>query len=606
MSVHTPELSSEPEDLLVRLARYPLWVYCLTAVVFYAFCDYGGDPGKLVRSLGDTDDALRLATVRDLLSNGVWFDRTFPRLGGSEPLLSHWSRLLDAPIAFLMALFGLVLPSATAELATRALWPMLVLFALIRFFAGFAERREGRTAALVMIGLIVFAVSVTIQFGLGRIDHHNVMIACAGGGILFLAESFAAPRMGWIAGILLGLGTAVGYEAFPLTAASLAVAALLAAWSGRGLDGISNAATSFAATLAVAMVLTIAPWQWLDVKCDALSANLVLLAAAGAVGTFAVTRCGAASNAAIRIAILAVSGLVGMVLFGLFEPRCLQGPLSQVDPAVLPIWLDHVQDTRSFFEVSESAPQLAILAAMTFLFGLGASVSQLRQKPDETGLVLSALLILAGGLAIWQIKFIPYATLLAIPPLGFAISRLEGNPTISTLTQRLLAFLFANQQTALAVIAASIGLFGTAGTAGSSASQSSAASLICFETAHMRALDALPNGRFAGHYDLGPFIVANTHHEALAAPYHRIDKAILEVHAIANAPADEAARRLEAAGVDYVIDCVPMKPKAGTPESAFVSRLRADNIPDFLEPVELPEPSPFRVWRVHAARKASQ
>ena len=34
--------------------------------------------------------------VRELLAGAPWFDTTLPRIGAPEPLLSHWSRLIDA------------------------------------------------------------------------------------------------------------------------------------------------------------------------------------------------------------------------------------------------------------------------------------------------------------------------------------------------------------------------------------------------------------------------------------------------------------------------------------------------------------------------------
>ena len=59
----------------------------------------------LANWLGDTDDAVRLVTVRELLGGAPWFDTTLPRIGAPEPLVSHWSRLIDAPLAVLMLLF---------------------------------------------------------------------------------------------------------------------------------------------------------------------------------------------------------------------------------------------------------------------------------------------------------------------------------------------------------------------------------------------------------------------------------------------------------------------------------------------------------------------
>ena len=46
-----------------------------------------------------TDDAMRLAGVRDLLAGQSWFDLTQHRLDPPQGSPMHWSRLIDAPIA---------------------------------------------------------------------------------------------------------------------------------------------------------------------------------------------------------------------------------------------------------------------------------------------------------------------------------------------------------------------------------------------------------------------------------------------------------------------------------------------------------------------------
>jgi hypothetical protein len=53
-------------------------------------------PGMQVR---DTDDALRLVQVRDLLAGQGWFDLHQYRIMAPEGVLMHWSRLVDLPLA---------------------------------------------------------------------------------------------------------------------------------------------------------------------------------------------------------------------------------------------------------------------------------------------------------------------------------------------------------------------------------------------------------------------------------------------------------------------------------------------------------------------------
>lgn len=49
-----------------------------------------------------TDDAMRLVEVRDLLAGQNWFDLTQYRLNSPNGVVTHWSRLIDLPLAVLI------------------------------------------------------------------------------------------------------------------------------------------------------------------------------------------------------------------------------------------------------------------------------------------------------------------------------------------------------------------------------------------------------------------------------------------------------------------------------------------------------------------------
>src|SRR3974390_1013609 len=53
----------------------------------------------------DSDDALRMAEVRDLLAGQSWFDLTQYRMTPPHGVAMHWSRLIDAPLAGMILLF---------------------------------------------------------------------------------------------------------------------------------------------------------------------------------------------------------------------------------------------------------------------------------------------------------------------------------------------------------------------------------------------------------------------------------------------------------------------------------------------------------------------
>ena len=103
-----------------RAARMPILLWVLLATLVMAAIGIANNHATLRIDYGDPDDALRMVQVRDFLGTGRWFDTTISRLGGPDGMLSHWSRLIDLPLALPITLFEIVMPTATAELAVTA------------------------------------------------------------------------------------------------------------------------------------------------------------------------------------------------------------------------------------------------------------------------------------------------------------------------------------------------------------------------------------------------------------------------------------------------------------------------------------------------------
>ena len=184
---------ARPLGLVAPLACALLATACLVAATL------AGPGPSLSDWLGDPDDAVRLVSVRELLAGAPWFDTTLPRIGAPEPLVSHWSRLIDAPLAAMIWAFSPLLGRDAAELATRIVWPVLLFFALALIVAREAHSRAGPLAAAFALILVTASATALAQFRPGRIDHHNAQILCAVAGLLLLARSWdrQARSAGW-------------------------------------------------------------------------------------------------------------------------------------------------------------------------------------------------------------------------------------------------------------------------------------------------------------------------------------------------------------------------------------------------------------------------
>jgi hypothetical protein len=103
------------------------------------------------------------------------------------------------------------------------------------------------------------------------------------------------------------------------------------------------------------------------------------------------------------------------------------------------------------------------------------------------------------------------------------------------------------------------------------------------------------------HIDLGPRLITVTHHDAIAGPYHRNHRQITDVMLAFRQDAANARATVHRYGVDYVLICPNLSEstiyRAEAPRGFYMQLMR-DQVPDWLEPIELPENSPYRMWRV--------
>jgi hypothetical protein len=581
------------------------WAWCLIAILFIGLRDLAGGFQNLLASLGDPDDALRLHQVRVLMATGGWYDMTLPRIGGAHPLLSHWSRLIDLPLVVLLWGFGLVMPAEAAELATRIVWPLLVLFIFLRLLVRAAEAQGARSAGWLMLVMAMTCLSGLYQFRVGRIDHHNAMIACAVGGLLMLLEVRRRPEVGALAGVLLGLGLSVGYEPLAIVLPALAALALGSIFDLAWLAGARRMMVAITLTMGAVFVVTVAPSQWLLARCDALSLNMVLLAAGGAAGLWIADQYGRGWSFAKRFAALAIAGAVGLAWYGALDTRCLKGPFGQVAPEIGPLWLNHVSETASLFTFFQFAPSAVVAAFGLLVLGLYCVIERWRRVRTPEALALLVLMLITAPTGIWMVKLTPYASWVAALAVTLSIADLGPTLQLTALSRQLGAALLASQWTFSAIAEPVMALGRTAG--GTATSTATIGDGDCIGTPAIRALAKLPKGFFVGSVDHGSYIVALTHHDVLAAPYHRADLAMIDNQATLSAEPVEAQRRLQALGADYVMLCMV---KAGsTPlqiggpikvyPNSIETRLRAGETFAFLEPVDVQSPAlEMKVWRV--------
>ena len=546
----------------------------------------------LVGRFADTDDATRLVLVRDLLAGRGWYDQWLGRMGPPLGTYMHWSRLLDGALAGLDGLLRVFLSAPTAELAMRFFWPLLWIFPAVGAALIVGRNLGGRSAVLLTVILLADPFLYR-QFMPGRIDHHNIQITMT---IVALACALArTKRARWAAlgGVAAALGLAIGLEAlalqaligasFGLTLARDRAAARPAAAYGLALAGAS---TAF-------FLIQTPPWRWSLSVCDALGLNLTAALVLAGLGLAATAWIAARAPGWARLAALGVVGVVTIGVYVALHPACLHGPFAELDPAVRPIWFDHILETQPLSYIFTIDRVGALTAGFMSVMGLAAAIYLLaRDRPRlatqyilATGCLVVAVII---GYFAWRMQ--DYVFWLGTPVLAAALSHITARRLRDLMVPSAILTSIISPEALGIATSAVIGLKEKPGH-----DVLAPARAACFGARAYVALAALPKGVVLSEQDLGAFILVFTPHSAIAAPYHRLSASILAAHNALNAPPASAEARVRALRVTYVVDCPPY-PMVVAPGS-FGARLRAGQTPVWLEPLSAPKAT-LRIYGV--------
>jgi hypothetical protein len=128
------------------------------------------------------------------------------------------------------------------------------------------------------------------------------------------------------------------------------------------------------------------------------------------------------------------------------------------------------------------------------------------------------------------------------------------------------------------------------------------ANALCSSLWGLHPIAMQPKGLVFTFVDLGPRLITLTPHDAITGPYHRNYPQIVDVMHAWRGSAEQAHRIIVGKyHSDYVLSC----PNSSTTTifmsevpKGFYGQLARGEVPKWLEPVQLPSNSPFRMWRV--------
>ena len=524
---------------------------------------------------GDTDDAMRLVLVRELLNGQGWWSQHLMRVQPPVGVYMHWSRLLDGALAAMESVLRLFAPTS-AERLTRLLWPLLCIFpaalATLILSDRLSERRAGRTPGAVLICAIFLVTNAVlyIQFHVGRVDHHNVQMA-----LCFLALAGAAQRGPGIKGALLagtatGLGLAIGLEALLFEAVIGAALALRFVFDPRDARPLRAYGLALAATTLAAFCIQTPPWRWTTAACDALAFNSVAAVVTAGLAVAAASYT-SARGVWVRFAALASGAIATAAVYVLLDKSCLRGPFADVDPAIKSFWLVHVKEMKPWPALATTQPNDAIVLAAGPIIGLLGLLWLGRRREvrsDGAFRMTAGVFLLMIGAGLSGVRMCGYADWVAMAIVAAAAADLADVGVRRFGRERLIAVLVAalvlepNNYAVAAqwidhAVTHGLGGAGKKGAVAKKEDETRPAFDHCVQIAPYRALNALtPSGLVLSEIDLGPFVLAGSQDSILAAPYHRMSWGMIAARGALSADADHGAEaKTRALGVTYVLEC---------------------------------------------------
>ncbi len=608
-----PQISAEAQR------RLGLWLAILGATAF----SFAIDHSKLAAvwrtgAFFDTDDAMRMVQVRDLMAGQSWWDLVAHRLAPPQGMLSHWSRVVDAFLAPLVYGFGLILPGEAAERAARIAFPALSLVALFRAAAYAGRVFAGQAYEVAGVIAVALCGVADLQFSPGRVDHHGLQILGLLVAVAMLAEALdpaRARRAAW-AGAAMAFALGVGLENMPFFLVLLATPPLVFIVRGDGGKPVLAAfASGLALSLVAVFVATIPPSRWFDPAPDALSiiyltALLATCAAFLLLARLSLERWPArlAASLAAGAAVLAFT----LVLF----PSVIQGPFAGLAPEMRAFWLSRVKEMQSFPVFARSNPVEGAARLIAFALALGGAALGARiasAQGDRVGrdrwLLLGAVLLAGAGAASAHVRSIgSIAPLIAIGSLGLVAAlreRLTHSRPAFGGPAALLALVLAMSYFAVLVVASSVAPARADG-ASPDPSAPDATRKSCHTPASLAPLARLPAGLAIAQIDAGPYLLAFTPHAALAGPYHRDNRGnLLALHILTGAP-DRAEALARESGARWLFLCTvkdrSFQAYVETAPDGLAARLAAHRTPGWLKPVPLRD-GPYLAFEILPAQR---
>jgi hypothetical protein len=550
--------------------------------------------------LGDTDDNMRIMQVRALLHGQDWYDLRQYRMNPPFGANIHWSRLVDLPIAGLILGLRPLLGGPGAERWAVAIAPLLPYLLLLFSLALTARRLIAPLAWPLAILALFFAGSTNGMFMPERIDHHGWQLALLALSIASIADPNRL-RGGLLLGISSALSLAIGLEMILYLA--IGGVAMVLFWVADAREAERLRAYALSMTAGVALgYLAFASYDNRQAVCDVLSPVYLSDALLGGALMYALAWV-SPTDWKRRLVLALVAGAIIAGFHASLWPQCLQKP-EHISAQAQELWMSHVKEARPVYQHGWRIAALIVALPITGAIGWIALAWARRRDGDLLRRIIAAAIpgITASLLLLWQTRTGPAAQMMAtvgaaalvwlLYPLvwrsKYQAVRIAGAVVVvivgaGAVVPFALNFVPEDQPTAYerAIGRANAG---------------------CSSLWGLHPIALQPKGLVFTLVDLGPRLITLTHHDTITGPYHRNWIQIVDVMKAWRGSAQQAHQIIvDKYHSNYVLSC----PKSSTTTifmsetpKGFYGQLERGQVPKWLQPVQLPKNSPFKMWKV--------
>lgn len=567
-------------------------VYAVVAAAFAARALFNADTIPLI---ADTDDAMRLVVVRDLLAGQGWYDNVQHRMNAPFGAELHWSRLADLPLAALLLILRPLLGN-TAETVAAYVLPLLWLGGLLYLSGRISVRLVGPEGLLPGLALPAMSLSVMSEFSPGRIDHHSLQILLVMAMLWGAIEALSRPRIAILAGLAAATSLALGIEALPSVVAAIIAFGLIWVLMPERMAAVRGFGFSLGLGTLVHLLIALPPDRWLVPVCDAIS--IVYAASALAAGAVLVALTMLPLQRAslwLRLGLGLGSGAAALAILAVTFPDCLRGPYAALDPVLVATWIDAITEALPLWTALAEDPVYPLAVAVPTALAVLVTGWQLwrgdvARRP--MWLIYAVFLLLAVVAMLIQIRASRMATPLAVPAGAWLIvaarNRYLASQTIPRVMLLLLSWI-GSAGIAVAVMAMGIKALASPEAAPTPTATTEQTVLTdrrqCVMPAAFDTLAAIPPERVMTPIDLGSHILAFTPHHVVGAPYHRNEAGVRDALAFFNGPIEDGYAILERRGVSLIIICdaLPeMRGRADASPESFTRLLERGALPEWI------------------------